>query len=162
MKPLIDSAWRAAAYCLHPQVIFYSLLPLALMVGLAFGLGFFFWEPSLDAVRAAFEGWELLKAMFIWLEGIGMDAHLLETSLHVPRQLIMRPRLEMEAEAQPSQKWGVDPHLQTRQELLVADQQQTKGRLGVAAVAAQQPDFLQGGGAQVLGFVQHDDGPEAL
>ena len=37
MKPLIDSAWRAAAYCVHPQVIFYSLLPLALMVGLAFG-----------------------------------------------------------------------------------------------------------------------------
>ncbi|HET7864178.1 MAG TPA: EI24 domain-containing protein, partial [Burkholderiaceae bacterium] len=72
MKPLIDSAWRAAAYCIHPQVIFYSLLPLALMAGLAFGLGYFFWVPAVDGVRTTFENWDLLKAMFTWLEGVGM------------------------------------------------------------------------------------------
>jgi hypothetical protein len=72
MKPLIDSAWRAAAYCLHPQVIFFSLLPLALIVGLAFGLSYFFWVPALDAVRQAFESWELLESLFAWLEGMGM------------------------------------------------------------------------------------------
>ena len=72
MKTLIDSAWRAAAYCMHPQVIFYSLLPLALMVGLAFSLGYFFWEPALDSVLNAFESWDLLSALFKWLDGIGM------------------------------------------------------------------------------------------
>jgi len=27
MKELVDSFWRAAAYCLHPKVILLSLLP---------------------------------------------------------------------------------------------------------------------------------------
>ena len=28
MKSLIDSFWRAAAYCLHPRVVLWSLVPL--------------------------------------------------------------------------------------------------------------------------------------
>ena len=56
MKNLIDAFWRAVAYCLHPRVIVLSLLPLVLMGGLAFGLGYFFWEPALDAVRAGAVG----------------------------------------------------------------------------------------------------------
>lgn len=72
MKSLLDSAWRAAAYCAHPKVIFFSLLPLVLMVGLAFGLSYFFWEPAMDAVHDAFESWDLLSALFKWLDGIGM------------------------------------------------------------------------------------------
>jgi len=72
MKPMFDSAWRAAAYCAHPRVIFLSLLPLILMVGLAFGLSYFFWEPAMDAVRDSFESWDLLSALFTWLNNIGM------------------------------------------------------------------------------------------
>lgn len=72
MKSLFDSAWRAAAYCVHPQVIFLSLLPLVLIAGLAYGLGYFFWEDALDAVSGAFTSWELLSALFNWLNGIGM------------------------------------------------------------------------------------------
>jgi hypothetical protein len=72
MKPLFDSAWRAAAYCAHPRVIFLSLLPLILMVGLAFGLSYVFWEPAMDAVRDAFESWDLLSVLFKWLNSIGM------------------------------------------------------------------------------------------
>jgi hypothetical protein len=72
MKSLFDSAWRAAAYCVHPQVIFLSLLPLVLIAGLAFGLGYFFWEDALDTVSGAFTSWELLSALFQWLDGIGM------------------------------------------------------------------------------------------
>jgi hypothetical protein len=73
MKPMFDSAWRAAAYCAHPRVIFLSLLPLILMVGLAFGLSYFFWEPAMDAVRDSFESWDLLSALFTWLNNIGMS-----------------------------------------------------------------------------------------
>ena len=34
MKSLFDAAWRAVAYCAHPKVIVYSLLPLVLLIGL--------------------------------------------------------------------------------------------------------------------------------
>ena len=72
MKALLDSFWRAAAYCLHPRVIALSVLPLVLMAGLAFGLGYFFWERALDAVRATFESWEIVAALLGWLEGVGL------------------------------------------------------------------------------------------
>jgi len=73
VKLLLDSFWRAAAYCLHPSVIVLSLLPLVLMAGLALGLGYFFWEPAIDAVRASFDSWEILRTMIGWLEGVGMS-----------------------------------------------------------------------------------------
>ncbi len=71
-KLLLDSAWRAAAYCLHPWVIFLSLLPLLLVAGLAYGLSVLFWVPAMDAVRNAFDSWDLLSTMFKWLASIGM------------------------------------------------------------------------------------------
>lgn len=73
MKLLLDSFWRAAAYCLHPRVIVLSLLPLVLMGGLAFGVAWFFWVPAIDAVRAAFESWDILRTLIGWLEGWGMS-----------------------------------------------------------------------------------------
>ena len=72
MSLLFDSFWRAVAYCLHPRVILLSLLPLLLMAALALGLGYFFWEPALDAVRETFESWSMLATMIHWLEGIGL------------------------------------------------------------------------------------------
>lgn len=79
MKLLVDAAWRAAAYCLHPLVIALSLLPLLLIGGLAWLLGALYWEQAIDAVRAAFDGWGLLDALFKWLESIGMTG--LKTAL---------------------------------------------------------------------------------
>jgi Etoposide-induced protein 2.4 (EI24) len=52
MRLLLDSFWRAVAYCLHPRVIVLSLLPLGLMVLLAAGLGYFFWGPAVAWMRA--------------------------------------------------------------------------------------------------------------
>ncbi len=72
MKLLFDSFWRAVAYCLHWNVIVLSLLPLALMVGLAWVLGRFFWESAIDAVRSLLESWKLLAAVMNWLEGVGL------------------------------------------------------------------------------------------
>lgn len=74
MKTLLDSFWRAAAYCLHPRVIGLSLLPLLIAGGLAAVLGWFFWEPAVDAVRAAFDQWELTRAFNAWLVHIGAGA----------------------------------------------------------------------------------------
>ncbi|WP_372526501.1 EI24 domain-containing protein [Piscinibacter sp.] len=72
MNLLLDSFWRAAAYCLHPRVIMLSVLPLVLMAGSALALGYFFWEPALDAVNAAIASWELMSTLVAWLEGIGL------------------------------------------------------------------------------------------
>ena len=73
MKLLLDSFWRAAAYCLHPRVIALSVLPLVLMAGLAFGVGYFFWEPAVSGVREALESWHLVAAFIGWLEGLGLS-----------------------------------------------------------------------------------------
>ena len=72
MGLLFDSFWRAAAYCLHPRVILLSLLPLVLMAALSLGLGYFFWESAVDAVRATFESWAVLRTLLGWLEGLGL------------------------------------------------------------------------------------------
>jgi hypothetical protein len=72
MKSLFDAAWRAVAYCIHPWVIALSLLPLLLVCGLAWLLGSLYWEAAMDAVRGAFESWDLLEALFRWLQGVGL------------------------------------------------------------------------------------------
>jgi hypothetical protein len=72
VKLLFDSFWRAVAYCLHPRVILLSLLPLLLMAALSLGLGYFFWESAVDAVRSTFESWAILSTLIGWLEGLGL------------------------------------------------------------------------------------------
>jgi hypothetical protein len=71
MKQILDAFWRAAAYCLHPRVIALSLLPLAVMVALALGLGYFFWEGTVAAVNAWLLGSDWLARGIGWLDGMG-------------------------------------------------------------------------------------------
>ena len=71
MSLLLDAFWRAVAYCLHPRVMILSLLPLVGIAALAFVLGWFFWEPAVDAVRLQLEQWALVEAALGWLESIG-------------------------------------------------------------------------------------------
>lgn len=72
MNLILDSFWRAVAYCMHPRVIIVSLLPVILMVGFIGGLGYFFWESALDQVRAVLESSALLNNAWAWLEREGM------------------------------------------------------------------------------------------
>jgi len=74
MKDLIDSFWRAAAYCLHPKVILLSLLPLLLSVAAVLGLGWLYWESAVAAVRGTLEQWSLVVAFLHWLDSIGAAA----------------------------------------------------------------------------------------
>ena len=61
MNLFLDSFWRAVAYCVRPRVIALSFLPLILMVALALGLGYFYWDASLDWVRSALDASSLIK-----------------------------------------------------------------------------------------------------
>ena len=72
MKLLIDSFWRAAAYCLHPRVIALSLMPLVLMAVVAFGLGYFLWDPTLAWVRTGVESQGWLTSVLGWLDSVGV------------------------------------------------------------------------------------------
>ncbi len=71
MGLLLDSFWRAVAYCLHPRVIALSLLPLALMLGAGFALGYFYWDAALAGVRTMLDSWTWLASVWSWLERLG-------------------------------------------------------------------------------------------
>lgn len=70
MKLFLDSFWRAAAYCVMPRVIVLSLLPLALMVLLGLGLGYFYWEPAVAWTHEKLNAWPLLAGFWAWLQGL--------------------------------------------------------------------------------------------
>jgi hypothetical protein len=67
MRLLLDSFWRAVAYCLHPRVIVLSLLPLGLMVALAAVFGYFYWDAAVAWTRAALDAWPLLAGFWAWI-----------------------------------------------------------------------------------------------
>ena len=71
MTLLLDSFWRAAAYCLHPRVIALSFLPLLLMLALSLGLGYFFWDTAVNWVLLRLESWNLLQSALGWLQSMG-------------------------------------------------------------------------------------------
>jgi len=72
MGLLFDSFWRAAAYCLRPRVIALSMLPLLVMVALALGLGYFYWDAAVQAMRALLEASTLLASVWGWMQGWGL------------------------------------------------------------------------------------------
>lgn len=72
MREVLDACWRAALYCLHPQVILWSLLPLLLSAGLVLGLGWLYWEGAVAAVRATLEHWALVASFLAWLDSVGL------------------------------------------------------------------------------------------
>ena len=72
MRPLFDSFWRALAYCLRPRVVVLSLLPLLLTSMLAMGLGYFYWHPAVQVVRAWLTGPGWMGTVWGWLQGWGL------------------------------------------------------------------------------------------
>jgi len=74
MNLLFDSFWRAAMYCLHPRVIALSILPLVIMAALSLGLGYFFWDDTLAAIRSNLESYEMVSRMVRWLESLGLSS----------------------------------------------------------------------------------------
>lgn len=71
MNLFLDSFWRAVAYCVRPRVIALSFLPLILMVALALGLGYLYWDATLDWVRKGLEASAIVTTLMNWLQGIG-------------------------------------------------------------------------------------------
>jgi len=72
MNLLLDSFWRAVAYCLRPRVVVLSLLPLILVIGMTVALGYFFWDNALDQVRLVLESSAFVNNGWAWLDSVGL------------------------------------------------------------------------------------------
>lgn len=72
MNLLLDSFWRAVAYCLRPRVIVLSLLPLVLVIGMTVGLGYLFWDAALDQVRLVLDSSTFVNNGWAWLDSMGL------------------------------------------------------------------------------------------
>jgi hypothetical protein len=68
---MAEAFWRACLTCLHPYALLWSLMPLLLAVSLVAGLGWWYWEPALDAVQDGIEQFELSQQVLGWLDGVG-------------------------------------------------------------------------------------------
>jgi len=73
VNAVLDAFWRAAAYCLHPRLMLWSLLPLLVAGGTVALLGWAYWEPAVAAVRDTLERWALTSAMLEWLASVGAN-----------------------------------------------------------------------------------------
>ena len=72
MPLLLDSFWRAVAYCLHPRVVALSLLPLVILLALGFGLGYLYWDAALAAVSAWLDHSSVPATGAGWLARVGV------------------------------------------------------------------------------------------
>jgi hypothetical protein len=72
MGAVLDAFWRAAAYCLHPRVIAWSLLPLAAMIAIALLLGWLYWEQAVQAVFMWLESTRMFAQVTDWLTAAGL------------------------------------------------------------------------------------------
>jgi len=70
----VDALWRALAYCLHPRVVFLSLLPVLLAMAALGGLAWLFWSDAVAAVRQGLDAWSLSLALLAWMDTIGATA----------------------------------------------------------------------------------------
>jgi hypothetical protein len=72
MRSVLDAFFRAAVYCLHPRVIALSFLPLAITIAGVLGLGYFFWNDAIEALRLQLEAWAWIKLIAGALDTIGL------------------------------------------------------------------------------------------
>ncbi|MEY4295192.1 MAG: hypothetical protein RLY82_880 [Pseudomonadota bacterium] len=74
MKLLLDSFWRAVAYCLLPRVMLLSLLPLLLLTLVGGLLGYFFWSGAVESTRLWLENSGFFSTILDWLTRFGMQS----------------------------------------------------------------------------------------
>ncbi|MDP3225045.1 MAG: hypothetical protein Q8M96_18065, partial [Rubrivivax sp.] len=87
--------WRAIATCLHPRVLLWSLLPLAVAASAVGLLGWAYWETAIDGIRATMDSWSMSQTVFQWLHSVGapqlrvMVAPMVVVVLAVPVVLLL-------------------------------------------------------------------------
>ncbi|MDD2925861.1 EI24 domain-containing protein [Rhodoferax sp.] len=72
MNLLFDSFWRAVAYCFRPRVMLLSVMPLLLMLLLALGFRYLYWQSLLDWVTQLLTTSTIMGTVQGWLQGFGL------------------------------------------------------------------------------------------
>ena len=91
---MLDAFWRAVLTCMSPRVLLWSLLPLLVAGASVALLGWAYWEPALDTVRAGLDGWSLSDPVYRWLGSVGASglrsvvAPMIVVALTVPVVLL--------------------------------------------------------------------------
>ncbi len=68
----LDSFWRAVVYCLHPRAMLLSLLPLLIMVSLAWAASYWLWDLAVDSVRGLLETSSVFAMVWQWFVVFGV------------------------------------------------------------------------------------------
>lgn len=68
---VVDAALRAMLYCLHPRVIWLSVVPLLLSMLCLGGLAWWGWTDAVAQVRMGLDTWSLSQTFLNWLDGLG-------------------------------------------------------------------------------------------
>lgn len=71
MGLLLDSLWRAMAYCIRPRVIWLSILPLLIGIGLTLASTYALWDIAVDQVRWWLDSFSYLNRVWEWLDSMG-------------------------------------------------------------------------------------------
>lgn len=74
MRAMLDAFWRAAAYCLHPRLVLWSVAPVMIAALLVGGLAWWQGDAMVQAVRATLESWPWMQAALDWLDLAGLGA----------------------------------------------------------------------------------------
>jgi len=72
MKLLLDSLWRALAYCLHPRAVILSLLPLLITISLAWAASYWLWDAAVSWVRDLLENSSVFAMVWQWFVVFGV------------------------------------------------------------------------------------------
>jgi hypothetical protein len=76
MTRMVSSFWRAAAYCLHPRVIWLSFLPVLLLMAISAAGAYFFWQSAISVLEQLLESTVLIQTVRAWLDAVGLHAAL--------------------------------------------------------------------------------------
>lgn len=68
---VVDAAWRAVLYCLHPRVILLSITPLLLSMACLGGLAWWGWSDAVAQMRIWLDTWSISQTFLGWLDGLG-------------------------------------------------------------------------------------------
>ena len=74
MNRLVSSFWRAAAYCLHPRVIWLSFVPVLLLMAISATGAYFFWQGAVTALELFLDSTVVIQTVRAWLNAVGLHA----------------------------------------------------------------------------------------
>ena len=72
MRSVLSALARAVGYCMLPQAIWISVLPLLVATGSAAVLAHFFWQPAQEVLVAFLDASVIVSTMGAWLAAVGL------------------------------------------------------------------------------------------